>query len=627
MADVQPSTLRIKACFSSHYSLPYFQREYKWESRHFLELIEDIQDAFLLDFDASLGRKAVADYTPYFLGSIITATQKEAKKPLIDGQQRLTSIFTLIVFLQKFSKDINAKSMDLSNFIGSMAFGEVDYTVEFSGTRKKIFDTFLNEERDLEASLIAIGELDDLSDSDMRVVKALNSIKGSLDQEILNNIEYFIDYMMERVLLIDISVDTEAEAHRVFVTMNDRGLRLSPIDLLKGQILSRIRDADDTRECHKIWTDQFSRLKEYDPEEDSIFVRTFFRAKWANTARGKAQGDAPGDFDQIGDAYHRWFEENLDKIGLITADQFAAFVQVEIKSYTKIYEFIRDAEAKLTPGFESIHFNAIRRFGPQSMILMAAIRSADTTSVWKRKISILAGYIDLLLTTRIVEGKRNTYDNTKDFAFQLAKNVRDMNLASLETYIQGEWSKLLPVLESIPNLKYNYAERSDLLFILARIACYLEEQSSDNGESNFGAYWARDKGAKTIDIEHILPFPYASVKTHSVDPFKDEAEFRAARDKIGSLILLPRSRNRSLQDKPYADKLEIYKTENILAKTLTESFYQNNPKIKKFIEDNPELNLICATEFGKLEIAARSTLYLEIAKKVWAVPRENIANP
>lgn len=273
MADVQPSTLRMKACFSSHYSLPYFQREYKWETRHFLELIDDIQDAFLLHFDPSKGRKAVAEYAPYFLGSIITATQREAKKPLIDGQQRLTSIFTLIVFLQKFNKDNNTKSMDLSNFIGSMAFGEVDYTVEFGETRKKIFDVFLDDNRDLESSLIAIGELDNLTDSDMRIVKALKSIKGSLDETTLSNMDYFTDYVMERVLLIDISVDTESEAHRVFVTMNDRGLRLSPIDLLKGQILSRIHDVDDTRECHKTWTEQFTRLKEHDPEEDSIFIR------------------------------------------------------------------------------------------------------------------------------------------------------------------------------------------------------------------------------------------------------------------------------------------------------------------------------------------------------------------
>lgn len=58
---------------------------------------------------------------------------------------------------------------------------------------------------------------------------------------------------MEKVLLIDISVSSESEAHRVFVTMNDRGLRLGAIELLKGFILSKITSPEDSQECHQVW--------------------------------------------------------------------------------------------------------------------------------------------------------------------------------------------------------------------------------------------------------------------------------------------------------------------------------------------------------------------------------------
>lgn len=620
MSDVQTATQTIKTCFGKHYSLPYFQREYKWETRHFLELINDIQGAFLIHFDRESGRKAVANYAPYFLGSIITAGTKDAKKPLIDGQQRLTSIFILLAFLKKFGATSKAPTLDLSSFIGSVSYGQMDYTIEFGEKRKEIFDVFLDDANDFETALTSISELGDLTESDRRIVAALRSIQDGLDEVVLANIEYFTDYVMERVLIIDISVETESEAHRVFVTMNDRGLRLSPIDLLKGQILSRIVNDEDTSDCHEKWTNTFARLKDYDPEEDSLFIRTFFRSKWANTTRGKSQGAEPGDFDIIGDAYHRWFDDNLSTLGLEVADDFADFVRVDVQNFAKAYMFIKDAEENLTEGYESVYYNSIRRFGPQSMILLSAIGRNDSTKVWKSKVSLLSKLIDLILTTRSIEGKRNTYDNVKDIAFSLTKAVRNMNEEPLKAYVMQEWDTYFPIIEKLPDLEYKYADRSDLLFILARCACFLEEAQSESGKGDFNAYWARDKGAKTYDIEHILPKPFSSCPVHSIEPFSDEAEYGLLRNRIGALVLLPRSRNRSLQDKPYKDKIEVYKTENILTKTLTNGFYENNPRISAFMAKHEDVKLASCGEFGKPEIASRGELYTNIARLVWSAP-------
>lgn len=626
MSDVQTATQTMKTCFGKHYSLPYFQREYKWEARHFLELINDVQNTFLLHFDRKSGRKAVATYPPYFLGSIITAGTKDGKKPLIDGQQRVTSLFILLAFLKKYSVKSTATTLDLSGYIGSVSFGEMDYTVEFGEKRKEIFDVFLDDSHDIESALMAIAELDHLTDSDKRIVDALRSVQDGLDETVLQNIEFFTDYVMERILIIDISVETESEAHRVFVTMNDRGLRLSPIDLLKGQILSRIIDEADTSDCHEKWTRTFVKLKEYDPEEDSLFIRTYLRSKWANTVRGKTQGAVPGDFDIIGEAYHRWFDDNLKTLDLVDADDFADFVRVDIQNFAKAYMFIKDAEENLREGFDSVYYNAIRRFGPQSMILLSAIGRNDSTKVWKSKISILSKFIDLILTSRTIEGKRNTYDNIKDIAFILTKSVRNMSEEEVKKYVKGEWSQYYPTINNLSNLEYKYSDRSDLLFILARCACLLEEAQNEGGKSDFNAYWARDKGSKTYDIEHILPKHYIPSIIHSTDPFVDEAEYGVLRNKIGALVLLPRSRNRSLQDKPYSGKLEVYKTENVLTKTLTSSFYENNPLITKFMDSHKDIHLSKMDEFGKPEIKARAELYTNIAQMIWAMPAA-VANP
>jgi uncharacterized protein with ParB-like and HNH nuclease domain len=286
MAYVNPSTQSIKTCFQSHYSLPYFQREYKWESRHFTELLNDIQNAFLLSYDSNHGRKDVSTYAPYFLGSIITSSAVGGKRPLIDGQQRLTSAFLILAYLERVRQDEKIRdALDLSTLLGNVSYGTMDYSVEFSPSRKSIFHRYLDKEKTADEAMAAAEDVPELDDGDRKLLEALRTTDSLLNTTVREAIPYFIDYMVERVLLIEISVDTESEAHRVFVTMNDRGLRLGPIDLLKGQILSKITSAEDSYSCHTVWIETLNKLRAIDPEEDSLFFRNLFRAKWAHTSQ------------------------------------------------------------------------------------------------------------------------------------------------------------------------------------------------------------------------------------------------------------------------------------------------------------------------------------------------------
>jgi len=390
MAYVTPSTQNIKTCFQSRYSLPYFQREYKWETRHFSELLNDIQNTFLQEFDPTHGRHQVSKYLPYFLGSIITSQDTDGKKPLIDGQQRLTSTFLLLAYLERYRIDNDIQnSSDLRILLGNMSFGTMDYSIAFSDSRKNIFDLYLNKDLQVSDALVEAENIKGLDDGDEKIIEALRTTDSVLDDLVRENIAYFIDYVSERVLLIDIAVESESEAHRVFVTMNDRGLRLGPIDLLKGLILSKIKDTQASHLSHSSWVEAIRKLKDIDPEEDSLFFRSFFRAKWAETIRGKNKGDAPGDFDIIGDAYHRWFEVNTTRLSLHTADDYTKFAQTTIPKFVDIYTFIRKCEDQFTSGFEELFYNSARRLTSQPMIMMSAINTNDSEEVWKDKISLI----------------------------------------------------------------------------------------------------------------------------------------------------------------------------------------------------------------------------------------------
>lgn len=621
MAYVNPSTQSIKTCFQSRYSLPYFQREYKWEPQHFAELINDVQEAFLLSFDPKHGRTEVASYAPYFLGSIITSVEAGGKKPLIDGQQRLTSTFLLLAVLERMRRDkAVAAALDLSTLLGSVSFGVMDYSIEFSASRKAVFDAYLDKTRTLDQAIEVAEDVAGLDEGDERLLEALRNTEGLLDSSVKNNIAYFIDYVVERVLLIDISVASEAEAHRVFVTMNDRGLRLGPIDLLKGQILSKIPTSAESQASHASWVESINRLRSLGAEEDSLFFRTLFRAKWADTIRGKSKGDPPGDFDNIGDAYHRWFEDNAGKLGIANSDDYLRFAKVDIPNYVEIYTFIKQAEASPIAGYEVLYYNAVRKFSFQSMTLMAVTSASDVTADWKAKILLVARLADVLLTSRTIEGKENNYENLRDISFNLAKAVRGKTEADLLTYVKAEWPKYFAHLAQFSKLSYTRADKSDLLFLLARIAAYLEDELGMKSKTGFVMFWKRDRNQKTFDIEHVFKSTYDATVLPATHGFVDAKDYSEQRNLLGALILLPRSRNRSLQDKSYEEKLAIYATENVLAQTLHPAFYGNNPDVAKFIAARPGVGLASFADFDKGSIALRGATYTALAELIWAAP-------
>lgn len=621
MAYVTPQSQNLKVAFSSRYSLPHFQREYKWELRHYEELVNDIQDAFLQAFDPSHGRMQVADYPAYFLGSVITATETTGKKPLIDGQQRLTSVFVLLAYLDRYTRLHSiAAAPNLQNYLGSISFGARDYAIGFSDARREIFDLYLDTTRTSSDALDAAEELSGKDNGDQRIIEALRATESLLDKRIHEHVAYFIDFLIERVFLIDISVATESEAHRVFVTMNDRGLRLGPIDLLKGEILSRIHASVDVDSAHRAWVETVNKLRSIDPEEDSLFFRHFFRAQWGDTMRGKSKGDLPGDYDVIGDAYHRWFAENTARLGLATADNYLEFARDRIPKFAEVYAFIREAESELKAGFEHLYYNAARRYSFQPMVLLSAVAEEDKGGEWRKKIALVARLVDVILTTRTIEGKENNYDNLKEISFNLTKDVRGKDVAGIESYVRAQWATYEPILDKLSEMSYERSDRSNLLYVLARIACYLEDAFEVSNGVGFENFWRRDKGGKTFDVEHLLKSNFDSAALPASHGFTDARDYSDSRNRIGALALLPRSRNRSLQAKPYRDKLAVYAGENLLTQTLDSGLYTSNPKVKAFLSANPAVKLAAIADFGKADIDVRAGAYVQIGKLVWNCP-------
>jgi hypothetical protein len=110
------------------YSIDYYQREYKWQTKHVSELIDDLADKFLDSYEAGHERAAVERYGHYFVGSIIVS-DKAGRKFIIDGQQRLTTITLLLIYLQHRLDDKEQRSQ-VAELIFSQKYGKRSFNLD-----------------------------------------------------------------------------------------------------------------------------------------------------------------------------------------------------------------------------------------------------------------------------------------------------------------------------------------------------------------------------------------------------------------------------------------------------------------------------------------------------------------
>lgn len=624
MTEINHHLRTVKESLSTTYKVPFYQRDYRWKRKQFEDLLTDLQDEFLPQFDISHSRDQVAQYKSYFLGTILTTKDEEtSRKIIVDGQQRLTSLTLFFIYILRTR--LNTPNLKITNFeslIKTESFGENVLNFESDDNRAKLI-SYLLSNKIVDDNLEELDFLDESDEGTKNVYARFKDIEDILDDKIKNHLAYFADWVANKVVLFEIVVPTEHDAHKVFVTMNDRGLNLSPLEMLKGFILSQITNPIKHKTAHSLWQERIKDLKKNNIEDDSNFIRTWLRAKYANSIRGKSKDETKMDFENIGDSYHRWLDDNRVIIGLQNGNDYEDFILEKFKRFSDIYLRLQQYSQKSTDGFEYVFYNASNDLTLQHMVILAAIKHNDPETIVDQKINLVARYLDYLISVRILNLRKNTYDNLRDLLFLLAKDIRDKNIKEIKQIFEDHAKGLdYKLLSNIDSFTYDKSSTKNILYILARIASFLEKEAEQTSVVNFHNYVDRRRGSKTFDIEHILAADYNvfvnSLNNPSEDDFNGVLEFESLRNRLGGLILLPRSKNRSLQDKPFSEKISKYISENILAQTLCSNYYENNPPLKKFIEvSNLEFNAY--EVFKRSSILERQELYKSIISMIWGL--------
>lgn len=337
--EVTTDRRSVQQCLEQRYALPTYQRDYKWETKHLRELLEDIQDVFFGEFDEKHARTEVSNYEKYFLGTIITIPADEGRRAIVDGQQRITTLALITAFFERLSaKRPELNISDIGSLLRKKLFGVSQYNMQFSTPRAQLFDLLCDPKstgQDLDDKIDAIPDLDD---GGKRMYALFSQIQSYLSADLVDStIPYFVDYLTQCVSLFEIGVPSEQTGHKVFVTMNDRGLKLSPLDLLKGYLLSNITDDAHNAAAHVKWKAMLDSLQAQGSDEETSFFKNWLRAQHAESIRGK-QKDAPlGDFELAADTYHRWVEENAPKLNLKNSDDYHKLIVERLHFFHSYY--------------------------------------------------------------------------------------------------------------------------------------------------------------------------------------------------------------------------------------------------------------------------------------------------
>lgn len=266
--------------FSDDYlfEIPDYQRPYAWTTEQSGELLDDLLTAV-----------SEAKGSSYFLGSIVLIKDpNEAPAAVVDGQQRLTTLTILFCVLRELT-EADGHRDELDTYV--RARGK-----PLAGIRERFRLSLRERDRDIfRDNVQQIGRLQPfvngnrhLPDSQRRIRENARYLWDKLARADQAEREQLAKFLIRNCYLVVVSASDQDSAYRIFSVMNDRGLNLSPTDILKAGVIGGI-EADR----RAAYTNKWEAIEEDLGRED---FRDLFAHIRMIHVKSKARGNLSREF-------------------------------------------------------------------------------------------------------------------------------------------------------------------------------------------------------------------------------------------------------------------------------------------------------------------------------------------
>jgi pyruvoyl-dependent arginine decarboxylase (PvlArgDC) len=258
--------------------IPQFQRGYMWKSKHVEAFWQDV------DKQRIQGRTKGAD--PHFFGPIVTLSKPtEEVIWLLDGQQRVATATILLSVLRDVAREITKQTgtqagADFAAKLQLQFIYDEDggYSVEMGETDSLYFKNTIQSDpplktkatnlthRNIKAARALLWE---------KVVVVTGTIQPQMDAiQAVASLKELKQTIVADLVMARIPVTSQEAAFKIFTTLNDRGLRLSPPDLLLSYLMETAEEAD-RKDIRATWTQMINKMGTHD-------IHDFLRAMWVS---------------------------------------------------------------------------------------------------------------------------------------------------------------------------------------------------------------------------------------------------------------------------------------------------------------------------------------------------------
>lgn len=260
--EIESGKWFIKDIFKSWFKIPEYQRPYVWGSDQIIELLDDIVEA-----------ENYNNESEYFLGSMVLQKHNSRyddnttyiEYDVLDGQQRLTTLFLITAVIRDISNDDKRKKgCHESIYQEANPDDGIPERVRILFDHRKKVQDFISKYIISISGTQRIKEIEDIVSSEKDVsikhmANALLIINSYFKEKEKSYLDHFYPFLRNKVLVVHVSSEKLDDAFRLFTVLNDRGLKLRNSDILKAENLRIISDNRKREDFAKLW----EKIEEY----------------------------------------------------------------------------------------------------------------------------------------------------------------------------------------------------------------------------------------------------------------------------------------------------------------------------------------------------------------------------
>lgn len=506
---------------SYQFEIPDYQRPYAWTTEQAGELFDDLVSAMQ---DA----RANGATSQYFLGSIVLIkNDRDPKAMVVDGQQRLTTLTILFAALRaaweaaNYPPGVKSVTPFLYEEGDEMLGKATGYRFTAREEDATFFRQYIQEPGGI-AQLVA--STDKLKDSRLRYRENATLLLEKAKALSPDDLNALWKFLANDCSLVVISTPDLEAAYRIFSVLNNRGLDLAPIDIIKAEVLGSIRrigGEDKARAYSKKWSAIESQLGRDAFGELFGHIRTIY-------AKQKQRATLVKEFQE----YVTEYKTPADLIDNV------------IQPYAEVWDFVRDADFEATEHAETIndYLSWLNRVDFKDWVPPALVYFKR----FRQQPKLLAEFFKSLerLTYFLLVTKVGINERIETYA-ALTKEIEP------ETF-KGDLAALTTLtLTDAQKRKFVAALDGDVYDDLpkARMALVLRLESL-----------VRAPGVQlqdAVSLEHVLPQTPPD-GSDWIKWFPDEDERNGWTHRLANLVPLDRKKNSSASNYDFAKKKDAY---------------------------------------------------------------------